>query len=80
MSVGYYAPVDHDPQVSHRHDELYIIHIGTGTLTIDGVAHPCKPGDIFFVASGIEHRFVQFTQGFATWFVFWGPVGGETEA
>lgn len=80
MSVGYYAPVDYDPQVSHKHDELYIIHTGSGTLIIDGVVHTCNRGDVFFVASGVEHRFVKFTQGFGTWFVFWGPAGGEVQA
>lgn len=80
MSVGFYAPVGTDPQVSHRHDELYIIHTGTGKLTIGNSVHACQPGDVFFVAAGVEHRFEHFSPDFATWFVFWGPEGGEAPA
>ena len=35
------------------------------------------PGDAFFVAAGVEHRFENFSTGFSVWVVFWGPSGGE---
>lgn len=77
MTVEYYAPVDHDPQTPHRQDELYFIHRGTGELVIAGERHPFAPGDCFFVAAGVAHRFDHFSAGFGTWVVFWGPDGGE---
>ncbi|BFI96909.1 MAG: hypothetical protein RSP_24190 [Rhodanobacter sp.] len=77
MSVGFYAPVDHDPQQPHQRDEIYIIHAGTGELVIAGKRHAFAPGDVFFVGAGAEHRFENFTSEFSTWVVFWGPKGGE---
>jgi mannose-6-phosphate isomerase-like protein (cupin superfamily) len=77
MSVELYAPVGTDPQAPHAQDELYFIHSGRGTFVLDGVSHDFEAGDCFFVAAGVEHRFMQFTPGFATWVVFWGPDGGE---
>ncbi|HEY6618489.1 MAG TPA: cupin domain-containing protein [Steroidobacteraceae bacterium] len=79
MSIGFYAPVGSDPQKPHKRDEIYIIHAGTGKLVMGATAHLCQPGDVFFVASGVEHRFEQFSEDFAAWVVFWGPVGGETQ-
>jgi mannose-6-phosphate isomerase-like protein (cupin superfamily) len=77
MSVGYYAPVEADPQQPHKRDEIYIVHAGTGDLVIAGQRNPLTRGDVFFVPSGAEHRFENFSLDFATWFVFWGPHGGE---
>lgn len=77
MSVELYAPVGSDPQAPHAQDELYFIHAGSGTFELDGVVHAFEAGDCFFVAAGVEHRFTQFTPGFAAWVVFWGPEGGE---
>ena len=79
MRVGVYAPkAPHDPQSPHDQDELYFIHSGRGVLRIDQERHVVAPGDCFFVAAGVEHRFEQFSDDFATWVVFWGPVGGES--
>ena len=77
MSVELYAPVGSDPQAPHAQDELYFIHAGSGTFLLDGEAQAFEAGDCFFVPAGVEHRFTQFTPGFATWVVFWGPDGGE---
>ncbi|MGA9332876.1 MAG: cupin domain-containing protein [Rudaea sp.] len=78
MSVGYYAPVGVDPQQPHKRDEVYIVHRGTGVLVIDRTSHAFNPGDVFFVGAGTVHRFEKFSADFATWVVFWGPEGGET--
>jgi mannose-6-phosphate isomerase-like protein (cupin superfamily) len=77
MSVELYAPVGSDPQQPHAQDELYFIHAGSGRFLLDGATHDFDAGDCFFVAAGVEHRFVDFTPGFAAWVVFWGPEGGE---
>ena len=78
MSVEAFAPNELDRQSPHQQDELYFIQHGSGTLTIDGTAHACTAGDAFFVATGQPHRFSNFTRDFATWVVFWGPQGGES--
>ena len=80
MSVELYAPVGHDPQAPHTQDELYFIAAGRGEIVIADVRHAFAPGDAFFVAAGIAHRFENFTGDFATWAVFWGPPGGEPDS
>ena len=78
LSLGLYVPTDADPQKPHKRDELYIIESGTGELVINGEPHSFKPGHVFFVAAGMEHRFTVFSQDFRAWVVFWGPNGGES--
>jgi mannose-6-phosphate isomerase-like protein (cupin superfamily) len=77
MSVGFYAPIDADLQQPHKRDELYLVHAGSGEVVIADKRHLCKPGDVFFVGAGVQHRFENFSEGFCTWVVFWGPPGGE---
>jgi mannose-6-phosphate isomerase-like protein (cupin superfamily) len=77
MSVEIYAPRETDPQTPHTQDELYFILSGSGTISIADERYPFGPGDCFFVAAGVEHRFDRFTPDFASWVVFWGPDGGE---
>ncbi|HJV47812.1 MAG TPA: cupin domain-containing protein [Geothrix sp.] len=77
MSVELYAPNGTDLQMPHEQDELYFVHSGTGTFSIDGQRHAFAPGDCFFVPAGVEHRFDAFSDDFSTWVVFWGPRGGE---
>jgi len=77
MSVELYAPRGSDPQTPHTQDELYFIMQGSGELVIAQQRHTFKPGDAFFVAAGVPHRFDNFSDDFATWVVFWGPQGGE---
>ena len=36
-----------------------------------------KENDVLFVPAGIEHRFENFTDDFATWVIFYGEKGGE---
>jgi mannose-6-phosphate isomerase-like protein (cupin superfamily) len=77
MSVEYYAPTGRDPQTPHEQDEIYFIHRGKGELVIDGERYPFEAGDCLFVPANIFHRFENFSSGFGTWVVFWGPKGGE---
>jgi mannose-6-phosphate isomerase-like protein (cupin superfamily) len=37
---------------------------------------PFQPGDFLFAAAGVPHRFEEFTDGFRTWVIFFGPKGG----
>lgn len=77
MSVEYYAPVKADKQTPHKQDELYIIAAGSGTFNRAGEKTLFSPGDVLFVPAGMEHRFEDFTDDFATWVIFYGAEGGE---
>jgi len=79
MSVEYYAPDMIDLQTPHKQDELYVITSGSGTFFRDGEQVNINKGDVLFVPAGMEHRFENFSNDFATWVIFYGPDGGETE-
>lgn len=71
--INFYRPAVVDPQTPHLRDELYVIAAGSGSFICDGETQAFGPGDLFFVAAGVEHRFVNFSQDFATWVIFFGP-------
>ena len=77
MEVEIYAPQGRDDQQPHTRDELYVVISGTGHFDNHGVVTPFAPGDVLFVRAGAPHRFIDFTDDFATWVVFYGPEGGE---
>ena len=77
MELGYYKPVGLDEQSPHDQDEIYIVQTGHGTFVCGDERNSFKPGDALFVAAGVEHRFVDFSDDFAAWVVFYGPTGGE---
>ena len=77
MSIEYYAPEKIDEQTPHHQDEIYVIASGSSEFFRDGETVECKTGDVLFVPAGMEHRFVNFTDDFATWVIFYGPKGGE---
>ena len=77
MQLGYYRPTGSDGQTPHEQDEIYIVQTGTGTLVRADERVAFVPGDALFVAAGVEHRFVDFSDDFGTWVVFYGPAGGE---
>jgi mannose-6-phosphate isomerase-like protein (cupin superfamily) len=82
MTLRYYAPRGVDPQTPHEQDELYLVASGSGYF-LNGpseaelVRRAFGPADVIFVPAGNVHRFVDFTDDFGTWVVFWGPPGGE---
>lgn len=84
MTLRYYAPKGVDPQTPHDQDEIYIVQSGRGTV-MSGPSEaaterrPFGPGDAIFVPANHVHRFVDFSDDFAVWVVFWGPAGGERE-
>lgn len=77
MSVEIYRPEKVDPQTPHIQDELYVIISGKGEFINDGKRSHFNPEDVLFVPAGIEHRFENFTDDFATWVIFYGPTAGE---
>jgi mannose-6-phosphate isomerase-like protein (cupin superfamily) len=79
LRAGVYAPLGDDDQTPHDQDELYIVACGTARFEKAGVAVEVAPQDMLFVEAGVEHRFVEISNDFATWVIFWGPPGGERE-
>jgi len=78
LLVKYYAPSGRDEQIPHSRDELYIVANGSGTFVNGATRHAFAPGDAMFVPAGVPHRFVDFTEDFAVWVMFYGPEGGES--
>jgi mannose-6-phosphate isomerase-like protein (cupin superfamily) len=77
MTVEYFAPKEVDVQQPHLQDEIYIIASGSSNFFCDGKYFDCTRGDMLFVPAGMEHHFENFSENFATWVIFYGPVGGE---
>ncbi len=80
MEVEIYAPQNKDLQTPHTRDELYVVVSGSGEFVNGPERHPFGLGDVLFVPAGVEHRFEDFTEDFATWVIFYGPEGGEAGA
>ena len=70
IDVEFYQPKGADPQKPHTRDELYIIARGHGVLDRAGKTIAFSAGDVLFVGANIDHRFVQFSDDFATWVIF----------
>ena len=75
--IEYYAPRGEDLQTPHDRDEIYIITSGAARFTREGEEISCVAGDAIFVPAGMAHRFFDISADFATWVIFYGPVGGE---
>lgn len=71
MYVEVYSPKGIDGQFSHVQDEIYVVISGSGTFFNNGERRPFQPGDLIFVPAGVEHRFEDFTEDFATWVIFY---------
>lgn len=80
LQVEYFAPRDIDTQTPHEQDELYIIASGYSDFYRNGETIKCQKGDILFVPARMEHRFINFSNDFATWVIFYGKKGGEDSA
>jgi mannose-6-phosphate isomerase-like protein (cupin superfamily) len=78
MELGYYRPVESDDQEPHGQDEIYIVHTGSGVFELGDERIAFAPGDALFVPAGAGHRFMDFSDDFGAWVVFYGPDGGES--
>jgi len=78
MELKLYAPRGADPQQPHTRDEVYVVVAGHGRFDNGGEVVDFAPGDALFVPAGRAHRFLDFSDDFVTWVVFYGPAGGET--
>jgi len=74
LEIRLYAPKGHDPQTPHDRDELYIVARGRGSFRIGDRVEPFTPGALLYVAANEVHRFEDFSDDFAAWVVFYGPV------
>ncbi len=77
LVVEMYQPDKVDLQQPHTRDELYVVVAGSGWFVNGSTRKPFEPGEVLFVPAGVEHRFEDFTDDFATWVIFYGPEGGE---
>jgi len=77
LDVKLAIPARPNAQSPHAQDELYIVVRGRGVLFHDGRRDPFDPGDLLFVAAGVEHHFEGFGDDLLVWRVFYGPDGGE---
>ncbi len=77
LSVEVYKPEKVDPQEPHDQDEVYVVISGSGIFVNGESRKPFEMGEVLFVPTGAVHRFEEFTDDFATWVIFYGPVGGE---
>ncbi len=77
LEVEIYKPEKVDLQQPHTRDEVYVVISGTGEFLNGTVRTSFAPGDFLFVPAGVEHRFENFTEDFATWVLFYGREGGE---
>lgn len=75
--IGLYAPRGTDPQGPHSRDEIYLVWRGHGRFERADESRDFGPGDVIFVPAGMDHRFVDFDDDFATWVIFYGAIGGE---
>lgn len=77
LEIGYYAPGKLDEQQPHDQDEVYVVQSGSGTFVVGDRSHDFELGEALFVPAGVEHRFVDYSDDFAAWVIFYGPKGGE---
>src|SRR5687767_4245119 len=78
LSVEIYKPQQSDKQKPHDRDEVYIVISGHGEFLCGDNTYTFEAGDFLFVPAGVVHRFVNFSDDFSTWVIFYGPVGGES--
>ena len=72
LEVEYYQPNKVDNQHPHDKDELYIIASGHGEFVREKDTYHIQKNDVLFVKAGEVHRFVNFSDDFATWVIFYG--------
>jgi mannose-6-phosphate isomerase-like protein (cupin superfamily) len=70
VEIEFYQPVHVDRQAPHDRDEVYVIAAGSGRFELNNEVQPVETGEVLFVPAGAAHRFLDFTDDFATW-VIW---------
>lgn len=70
VSVELYQPKLKDYQNPHVQEEFYFIAGGTADFNKNGLIQEVKSGDFLFVPAGMPHHFLNFSDDFSTWVVF----------
>ena len=74
VEVRFAAPATRGMQVPHERDEFYIVATGNGRYRIDDAEVAIGAGDLLFAAAHAEHGFVERSDDFSEWIVFYGPA------
>jgi mannose-6-phosphate isomerase-like protein (cupin superfamily) len=61
-------------QTPHDRDEFYIVASGSGRYRAEDVVTEVGTGDLLFAAAHAAHGFEDYSDDFAIWIVFYGPV------
>jgi len=77
LDIRLSVPVAPNVQTPHEQDEIYFVVRGHGVLVHQELRTPFGPGDILFVAAGVDHHYTDFSADLALWRVFYGALGGE---
>lgn len=77
LEIELYIPDKVDRQQPHDKDELYVIISGTGTFIREDESYEFQAHDVLFIPAFQEHRFVNFSDDFQVWVIFYGAKGGE---
>ena len=80
VDVKLLLPLPPNPQTPQAQDEIHVVMRGRGVLVHNDKRDPFEPGDLLFVAPGIEHCYEDFTNDLALWRIFCGQHGGECPA
>ena len=72
LEIEFYQPDKVDKQQPHTRDEVYVIATGSGEFELEGKVVSVKPNDVLFVKAHEKHQFLNFTNDFSTWVVFYG--------
>jgi mannose-6-phosphate isomerase-like protein (cupin superfamily) len=74
LEVRFTAGPTNGPQTPHLRDELYIVASGTARYRTEDKLTDVGPGDLLFAAAHAPHGFEDFSDDFAIWIIFYGPV------
>ena len=77
LELELYRPNLIDRQTPHQRDEVYVIASGEAVFELENEITSVKTGDFLFVPAYATHKFVEFSEDFSTWVLFYGPAGGE---
>jgi len=59
---------------------VYVVVSGHGEFTCGDRRTLFAAGDFLFIPAGMDHRFENLSEDFATWVIFYGPEGGEAQS
>jgi mannose-6-phosphate isomerase-like protein (cupin superfamily) len=73
LEVRFAETASQGMQVPHERDEFYVVTTGNGRYRIDDAEVPIGPGDLLFAAAHAPHGFVERSDDFSEWIVYYGP-------